>query len=180
MRELHSDDRSRTETAVVNEYLATYGETGTGTLEHPEPEDLNTAFDIKSKFTLDPIATFSGPGAMKVPVGLAAAPIETLATEKPPVARKWPYPCGSSTVEQNYTIDFPRNITVYRVPKGAAYANGGVAYKSKYVLMGRTVTVTRTLTQEHARDVCNDEDNQVWRALVSVVQRDLQEQIFYR
>ena len=180
MREAHADDRSRAETSVVNDYLAMYGQTGSGTLKHPKPEDLDTAFDIESTFTLDPVASFPGPGAMKVPMGLAFAPIETLATDKPLASRKWPFSCGSSMAEQNYTIEFPRNVAIFHLPKGAAYENGGVAYKSKYVLKGRTVAVTRTLTQERTSRVCHDEDNQVWRELISVVQRDLRAQIVYR
>jgi transglutaminase-like putative cysteine protease len=168
------------EAEVVKNLLNRFNETGTGSLDYPDPSLLDQPFWVKSSFRLDPVTNFPGPGALMTPVGLAPGGIANFGVHKPVEKREWQYPCFSRTMEDRYQIEFPANVTVGPMPKGVTYNADGIRFRSFYELSGHSVVVLREIEIQHASDVCTPKDNEAWKAFHAVLQRDLRSQVFYR
>lgn len=172
--------QSTAEEQVVKGLLARFNETGTGSLDYPDPTVLDQSFWVKSSFRLDPVSNFPGPGALMIPVGLSPGGIANFGVHKPVEKRQWNYACISRTLEDRYRIDFPTNTTLGQLPKGVNYHDGGIQYHSSYELSGHFVVVHREIAIQHPHDVCTPQDNEAWKAFHPVLQRDLRSQVFYR
>lgn len=172
--------QSTPEPQVVKGLLQRFNETGSGSIEYEDPNALDKPFWVNSKFQLDPVTNFPGPGALMTPVGLAPGIIAGIANYSPLEKREWPYTCWSRILEDTYRIEFPAKAVLGPLPKGLAYAHNGIVYSSTYVRDGRTVEVHRRLEIQRARNVCTPADNDAWRAFHALLQRDLRAQIFYR
>jgi len=174
------DAQPTPEVQVVKSLLNRFNETGSGSLDYPDPTVLDQPFWVKSTFKLDPVTNFPGPGALMMPVGLAPGGIPNLGINKPLAQRQWAYPCISRSLEDNYRIEFPATVTLGAVPKGVTYQEEGIQYQSTYAQDGHALVVHRTLEVQHARNVCTPKDNAAWKAFHAVLQRDLRSQVFYR
>ena len=97
---------------IVKELLFRFNETGSGSIESVDPEALEEAYWVKSKFTLDALSNVPGRGAVAVPVGLAPGAIAAVGSNKPFPRRFTPFVCRSRTIEENYTITFPKNVVL--------------------------------------------------------------------
>jgi transglutaminase-like putative cysteine protease len=168
------------EEQVVKKLLNRFNETGSGSLDYPDPKLLDQPFWVKSSFKLDPVTNFPGPGALMTPVGLAPGGIATLGTVKPVEKRDWNYPCISRLLDDSYKIEFPDAAVLGELPKGVTYGDAEIHYQSSYQKSGHSVVVHRTLEVQHASDVCSPQDNESWKAFHSVLQRDLRSQVFYQ
>jgi transglutaminase-like putative cysteine protease len=168
------------EARVVKSLLSRFNETGTGSLDYPDPTVLGQAFWVKSSFKLDPVSNFPGPGSLMTPVGLAPGIIANFGVQKPLDKREKPYPCFSRMLEDRYQIEFPSNVTIGQMPEGVSYVGGGIRYRSSYEISGHSVVVHREFEVQHPSDVCTPQDNEAWKAFHAVLQRDLRSQLFYR
>jgi transglutaminase-like putative cysteine protease len=168
------------EAEVVKRLLSRFNETGTGSLDYPDPTVLDQAFWVKSSFKLDPVSNFPGPGSLMTPVGLAPGIIANFGVQKPLDKRESAYPCFSRMLEDRYRIEFPSNVTLGQIPKGVRYDGGGIRYRSSYELSGHSVVVHREFEVQHPSNVCTPQDNEAWKAFHLVLQRDLRSQVFYR
>ena len=175
------DDRSTPANQVARELLISVGETGTGTLENVDPEDIGTPYWINSRFSLDPVASMPGLGALKVPTGLGPGILAHLATHKAS-AQQQPHawPCLSRTVHEHYILDFPTNVRITNIPPPMSYHDGQVSYQAAYRRSGHTTDVDRRLVVDRPTHSCPPEELERWRHFNSVLQRDLRAQIFYR
>jgi hypothetical protein len=124
--------QSSAEQDVVKAILQRFNETGSGSLEYPDPRELNKPFWVKTQFRRDPVTNFPGPGALITPVGLSTGGIFGFGAFKPVAQRLWPWDCYSRVLEDNYQIDFPRTAAVGRLPKGVMYKEAGIQYHSPY------------------------------------------------
>ena len=175
------DDRSAPANQVARQLLINVGETGSGTLENVDPEDIGTPYWINSQFSLDPVASMPGLGALKVPAGLGPGILAHLATHKPPTQQQpHPRPCISRTVHEHYTLDFPTSVRITNIPPPTTYHDGQVNYQAAYRRTGHTVDVDRRLVVDRPTHSCPPEELERWRHFNSVLQRDLRAQIFYR
>jgi transglutaminase-like putative cysteine protease len=172
--------QSSAEPEVVKKLLYRFNETGSGSLEYTDPEALDKPFWIKSKFQLDPVTNFPGPGALMTPVGLAPGGIAGLGINKPVEKRQWQYSCVSRVFEDNYRIQFPTTVVLGELPNGVTYNQAGINYQSTYEKNGQSVVVHRKLQVERPSDVCTPQDNEAWKSFHAVLQRDLRSQVFYR
>lgn len=172
--------QSEPEPQVVKELLRRFNETGTGTLEHADPTDLDSPFWINATFELDPVTNFPGPGALKPPVGLAPGSIAGLGASSPLPTRENDYVCWSRTLDETYRIEFPVGTALGALPKGFTYDRDGVRYSSSYTARGRVVDIRRHLEIQRSGNVCTPANNATWRAFHRLLQRDLRSQIFYR
>jgi transglutaminase-like putative cysteine protease len=172
--------QSTPEVQVVKNLLNRFNETGTGSLEYPDPTVLDQTFWVKSSFKLDPVTNFPGPGALMTPVGLAPGGIASIGTAKPMEQRQWRYACVSRVLEDSYRIVFPKTAILVKLPSGVTYGTASVQYRSTYQQTGHSVLVHRTLKTLHPSDVCTPLDNEEWKAFHAVLQRDLRSQVFYR
>ncbi len=179
-RSARFEGKSTPEEEVVKEILFRFNETGSGSIDHTDPEALDEPYWVKAKFRLDAVSNVPGRGALTVPVGLAPGQIPWTGTNKPLSQRLTPFPCRSFWVEENYTIEFPPNVKLESIPSGAKYNDGAVAYRSIYRKSGQAVSVSRQLILRRDSHVCAPQENELWNAFYKVLQRDLRAQIFYR
>ena len=172
--------KASTEEDVVKELLFRFNETGSGSIEHPDPEDLEAPYWVKSTFTLDAVSNVPGRGAIAMPVGLAPGELAWTGADRPFAQRLTPFKCRSRVVEENYSLTLPKNVVLESSPRGTTYRDGASTYESVYRKTGQTVTVRRKLVAHHASNVCAPEENEQWIRFYKVIQRDLRAQIFYR
>ena len=173
-------DRSYPEDQVVKAILYRFGETGSGSINHVDPEDIDKPYWSEGHFQLDPVANIPGRGAMRIPVGLTPGSLAGMAAYTLAVRQQHPWPCASLAISDSFSIQFPSNVSITSIPDGMAYRDDHIDFQSTYRRVGRQVFVERTLVVEHPSQVCNAEDLEHWRAFHLKLQRDLRSQIFYR
>jgi transglutaminase-like putative cysteine protease len=173
-------DRGDPEDRVVKGLLSRFGETGSGSISHVDPEDIDRPYWIEGRFQLDPVTNIPGRGAMRIPVGLAPGRFAAMAAYRSSPVQLHPWPCGSMTVSESYAIQFPSNVSITDIPDGIAYRDGQIEYRSTYHRVGREVSAERTLVVQRPSQVCNAEDREHWLAFQLQLQRDLRSEIFYR
>jgi transglutaminase-like putative cysteine protease len=179
-RSARFSDTGYPEDQVVRGLLYQFGETGSGSINHVDPEDIDEPYWIEGHYQLDPVANIPGRGAMRIPVGLTPGTLEGLAANTLAVRQQHPWACASLTVSDSYRIQFPSNVSITSIPGGMAYRDDHINFHSTYHRVGRQVLVERTLLVEYPSQVCNAEDQEHWRAFHWKLQRDLRSQIFYR
>ena len=163
----------------VNLVLSQFKETGTGKISPQDPINIAAPYWIDAVFEMDAPSNFPGRGAFKLPVGLSHATVPTLATDPQP-RRTEPFICKSLKAFENYTVEFPSNVTIEEIPEGVRYQSGAYEYESKFTLNGRTLQVDRELTVSYPGSVCAPEEALELKKLQRVLQRDLRQQVFYR
>jgi len=168
------------EKTEVKRLLDRFGETGTGAIEHSDPDDLNEPFVLTSTFVLDPIANVPGPAAMTIPVGLASGKLRGIVTDKPQETFTGPYVCESGTVREFYTLRFAPNIRIQSIPQAMRHKDEAIDYRADYRRSGQTVTVSRELAVQFAGSVCGERDLARWKTFFAKLQRDLRSQVVYR
>lgn len=171
-------DSSLSERMVKNQ-LASFRQTGSGSINTSEVYDLNKPFTTNSKFTLDTIANVPGPGAMTVPVGLAPGELASIANNRPPEKFIFPYSCATRSIMEEYQIQFPKNVKVGKIPQDINYKKGGIEYKAAYLEKDNQVIVTRSLEVQRPGAVCKPEELQKWQDFYKVLIKDMRSQIFY-
>ena len=144
------------------------------------PTDITKPYSIKTNFTLEPLANMPGRGGMPIPVGLAPGEIAWSGSNTPEPESTFPSRCTSRVVEERYVLNFPPNVSIDNIPKGARFRRGDIRYESRFVKDGRKVTVQRTLRVQRVSNVCGVIENRDWLAFYKVLQRDLRSQIIYR
>lgn len=169
-----SEDKDR-----VSARLRNYGETGIGKIIETNPSDLTMPFVENSTFTLDPKSNFPGPGAITIPVGAAIASISNIAKEKPNDALQFPSICYSRTMVENYTLKFPSNVKIKRIPNNVDFKKGPIKYQANYQIKGDEVKVKRLFESNHKSSLCETNFNDVKKETFKILQRDLRSQIFY-
>ena len=173
-REDGADDLDR-----VTRKLSTYGETGAGKITDSNPTDLTMPFVETNYFNLDPKSNFPGPAAMNVPVGVVLSSITSLASEKPIAQVKFPSICYSKNHLENYTIKFPKNVKIKRIPNNVDFKIGPFKYQATYQLKKDELKVRRMFESNHKSSVCGPGFGESRNAVFKVMQRDLRSQIFY-
>jgi len=173
------DKKSEPEEAVVKRLLYRFNETGSGSLEYTDPEDLDRPYWVRAHFSLDPVLNVPGRGALAVPVGLAPGEIASAASDKPLAAPKLPYYCRSKLAEERYVLEFPPSISIEDVPKGTTYRSGAIEYQSKFRRIGQKITVERRLRIQREGPLCGAGDHANWVAFYKVLKSDLRSQIVY-
>jgi len=163
----------------VNQLLSRFKETGTGKISPQDPSNIAAPYWIDAVFEMDAPSNFPGRGAFKLPVGLSHATVPTLAIYPQP-RRTEPFICKSLKAFENYTVEFPNNVTVEEIPESVRYQSGAYEYESKFALNGRTLQVDRELTLSYPGSVCAPEEALELKKLQRVLQRDLRKQVFYR
>lgn len=175
-RELNSkdaDDKDRIDERLRN------GETGTGKIITSNPLDLSKPFNEKATFTIDAKSNIPGPGAMAVPFGIKLTNFNALIFERPKDKLMFPSVCASKTYEENYTLTFPENTKITKVPNNIDYKNPYIEYKATYSNKGNMLNVSRIFKSQHKSSVCADDFNDLRKEAVKIIQRDLRSQIFY-
>ena len=164
---------------IVSDTLISYRESGTGTWKASNPRDLNTPYKEFTTFTLDPISNFPGPAAMTIPVGLTEGKIYLTSYNKPLQKRRFPYQCYGRTYEDNYSLEFPENIKVTRIPNNIKFSKNGLSYEASYEKQGSTILINRKLVAENENMSCEPENEDRKKEFYKLLQQDIRNQIFY-
>ena len=178
-RGVQSAEAGTEDEELARHRLNPVGETGLGKITAGDPFNLAKPFEESTTFTLDPNSNFPGPGAMKIPVGITEGSIARLGRNKPRDTIKFPTACYSNTMEETYTLTFPTNTHITRIPTDVNYQNDSISYKATYRLNDTKVEVFRRYQLENASHVCDASSNARKLAFFKVLQRDLKSQIFY-
>ena len=178
-RDIRANHLDEDDEGLVRRRLSQYGESGTGGISATDPLDLNTPFAEKTAFFLDPISNFPGPGAMRVPYGLSFNMLAQLAKHKPINKLDFPSQCYSFTLENTYSLSFPDNVRITRLPEKIEYQSRNIKYQATYQKRGSKVFVHRLYEEMHPQAICGNDENEQEKAFYSVLQRDLRSQIFY-
>lgn len=171
-------NRTTPEADLVKDLLQRFNETGTGSMEYPDPEKIDQPFSVQSQFQLNPIANIPGRGAITIPVGLAPGSIAWLGADEP-LEKKFDYPCVSRSFFETYSIEFPGNVTLDGVPSGTQFENRIVRYSSTFAAQGQVVEIARKVEINYPGSVCGPVETALWKSFHRVLQRDLRSQIFY-
>lgn len=165
---------------IADSILRRFQESGTGEMTHGDPNDLSINWTVQSKFELDPVINLPGKSAFSVPTGLSPGYIRTIAKKRPFINRRYPYVCGSDRHIEHIELTLPSNVRVTKVPDGLTAEIGSQFYKSVYKLSGRTLSLTRELTEEIRKDICMPSKNDTAERLIMMdaVKSDLRSQIF--
>jgi len=179
-RQAQDSSIGRDDEKIVSEILFSYRESGTGIWKATDPRDLNVPFVETTSFTLDPISNFPGPAAMTVPVGLTEGKIYLTAHSKPLQKREFPYQCYGRTYEDDYSLEFPENTKITKVPSNVKFSKDGLTYEASYILQGHTVLIKRKLIAENKKMSCDPENEDRKKEFYKVLQQDIRSQIFYQ
>jgi len=164
---------------IIANRLLNFGENGYGEINATDPTDFKDAFKEETNFILDPISNFSGQGAMRVPVGLAQGRIFIEGQDKPKDKVNFPFYCGSKTYIEHYTIHFPSNVRVTKIPSNTSFKKDKLIYKADYVHSKNTVDVKRELIYDYPSMSCKPSDQENLKDLFATLRKDLMSQIFY-
>lgn len=181
-RSVQFDNKGTPRKEVITDLLAHYHETGLGGIETPDPDDLDAEWVVKGEFLLDPVSNIPGPGALRIPVGVAPGALFRLALQRyddEPISR--PYPCASRHIEETTQIDFPASVRITRLPAETQFHKGPASYEAHYSLDAEhnRVTVMRKFVSEIKGPLCSAEDDKGLGEVSRVLQRDLRQQVFY-
>lgn len=180
-RSARFSDRGSPENEIVKGLLSRFGETGSGSISHVDPEDIDKPYWIEGRFQLDPVANIPGHGAMQIPVGLAPGKLVGISENKTILGQhQHPWACTSLTISESYSIQFPSNVSITSVPDGVSYRDDQINFQSTYRRAGRQVSVERMLVVQRPFQVCDAKDLEHWNAFHLKLQRDVRSQIFYQ
>ena len=178
-RSIRYGDDQAGEEKVVRDLFYRFNEIGDGKLSYTDPEDLNSAYEVRSTFTLDSIVDATRNGAFRVPVGLAPGRIAAYTSYRPINQRRMPYVCDSHTDEDNYQITVPTQLQITQLPEDTYFNDGERAYQSHYSLDKQVITVQRKLTTQMPSRVCNSEQYEKWKKILTLIRKDQQALIIF-
>lgn len=165
----------------VADALEKFGETGTGRIVTSDVLAVDKPLRITASFTLDPLANMPGQGALRLPSGMVSGHIRagSAPAEKPKEVIHFKWQCVAKTVEEDYQIRFPENVTLTRVPQDVEFIKPPLSFKATYTKEGNTVLVRKRYVASYAASVCGEFENAVWKEFYPVLRRDALAQIFY-
>jgi hypothetical protein len=165
---------------VINDLLAEANETGVGSIQTPDPEDLDASWEVRSDYVLDPLSKVPGPGAFTIPVGVSPGNLFSRSfTKLPPQPRRSKYRCHPETIQDHYTIRFPKNVRITRIPPTVSFAEGHLRYHADYQLRDGVLFIKRRFENRTPSIHCQSADYAVLRRFYKVLQRDMRGQVFY-
>lgn len=164
---------------VVQEILSQNKETGSGSLKHPDPNDLDASWAIEAEFELDPVINMQGLAALQIPVGLTPGRFQILAQVKAESQRRFPKACGSYTHQERIAIELPAEAKLVRLPTPRAHSSTSLTYQSNYEREGHQIILTRHFQAHRPNLVCGAEDDQDFEAFSRVIRQDLRQQLFF-
>lgn len=88
--------------------------------------------------------------------------------------------CGDGTVDENYTYQFPPNLTVLAVPNPVSASTPVQTYTAEYKMDGKTMHIHRSLVDTSPAPVCPAKIDEDYRQLATRIWPDLKAQIVYK
>jgi hypothetical protein len=97
----------------------------------------------------------------------------------PPQPRRSKYRCYPETIQDHYTIRFPKNVRITRIPPTVSFAEGHLRYHANYQLRDGALFIKRRFENRTPSIHCQSADYAVLRRFHKVLQRDMRGQVFY-
>jgi hypothetical protein len=94
--------------------------------------------------------------------------------------RRFPAACGSVSHKEDIELQLVPGIQVERIPTNVQFAKGPLRYEARYELKDQTLRVRRFYAAERQKSVCNELDEQQWGEFLSVLKRDMRQQVFVK
>jgi hypothetical protein len=116
---------------------------------------------------------------MTIPVGLTEGKIYLTAHSKPLQKREFPYQCYGRTYEDDYSLEFPENTKITKIPSNIKFSKDGLSYEASYIKQGRIILIKRKLIAENEKMSCAPENEDRKKEFYKVLQQDIRSQIFY-
>jgi hypothetical protein len=171
---------NRDQEEIINGLLERFQERGEGSFKAGNPKDLDTSWQVVSKFELNPVVNVPGPSAMTVPVGIAPGYLREISSSTVPKSRRFPATCRSVRYVEQTELEFPRQLMVQRIPKSVNFKSGALQYQATYSLKGKTLTIKRQYSSNRPASSCDASDDKNWTAISEVMQHDMRNQIFFK
>jgi hypothetical protein len=171
---------NRDQEEIINGLLERFQERGEGSFKAGNPKDLDTSWQVVSKFELNPVVNVPGPSAMTVPVGIAPGYLREISSSTVPKSRRFPASCRSVRYVEHTELEFPRQLMVQRIPKSVNFKSGALLYQASYSLKGKTLTIKRQYSSNRPSSSCDASDDKNWTAISEVMQHDMRNQIFFK
>jgi transglutaminase-like putative cysteine protease len=174
-----SDNDDKKET--INAYFSKFLESGVGDfVAFGDVRALIEPMWMESTYVLDPVSNVPGPGAMRIPVGLAPGSINKLSHYRPSSDSTFPYLCGSESIEENYEISFPEGVRITHIPQSVDVTEGANTYRASYEQVSPSlIKIQRVFISDRDTMLCPSEEYDKWAKLFPVIRRDVISQIFY-
>ncbi|MFM0737187.1 DUF3857 domain-containing protein [Paraburkholderia xenovorans] len=168
------------EKEIAERVLATTGQSGSGSFSHNDARDLTQPFALSTQFELPAYAAVPGPGAMRVPRGLAALfDIAGACDAFGPEERKLPLIFSGRSMSETVELTLPDGVKVASVPEPLKLTSPFGTYTSSYSRTGQQITVTRSLEITTRGPVVEPADYPALRAMVLAIRRDLNTPLMY-
>jgi transglutaminase-like putative cysteine protease len=165
----------------IKDYFYGFREAGVGDFPaFGDPKALVEPMWMESTFVLDPVSNVPGPGAMRIPVGLAPGSINNLSHYRPSSDSTFPYLCGSEYIEENYEISFSEGVRITHIPQSVDVTEGANTYRANYEQVSPLmIKIQRVFISDRDVMLCPREEFDKWAKLFPVIRRDVISQIFY-
>ena len=166
----------------VRKMFRSGGHLGSGTLKAEDAGERLPAYRYASDFEVLGLLPLPAAGAFTVyPLLVNPAPVSTFVTDNGPE----PDPasertCGSGRSSEEYVFTLPTSVVVLSLPPNVKFTEGAVSYTAVYALKDNVLTVTRTLDDRTAGNVCSPAVLAAKHALAAKVMADLQGQVVYK
>jgi hypothetical protein len=93
---------------------------------------------------------------------------------------RFPYLCGSESIEENYEISFPEGVRITHIPQSVDVTEGANTYRASYEQVSPLmIKIQRVFISDRDTMLCPSEEYDKWAKLFPVIRRDVISQIFY-
>lgn len=166
---------------AVKYWLKSAGLEGRGELEVPPIDAATGAYQVRARLVLKDFLQNPEAGAFLLrpilngPTSLAAI-AGNVFDEAPERAQA----CKGGTVSEEHTIELPPAMKVLHLPKSREFTQGELRYQARYASAGNKITLTRSLSERVARNVCSPAMLLEQQGVLRQIGRELRSQVLYQ
>lgn len=169
------------EDLLIRRVLQSSGFTGTGTLIKSDSQELSDSYAYGFKYHLNNAVNLPGPGACAIgPAIPSMHPVAEAVSGLNLPERTLDFGCFGDVSSEEYTIQFPANVTITALPKDVHLTGSVEKYDATYRRDGNTVTVVRRFEDRTKGPVCTPEDDKLYRPIAREILKDLKAQILFQ
>lgn len=172
-------DYNKDQQRLINRLLNRFFETGSGEMTYADPGLLDLPWETTATYTLDPVVNLPGQGALILPTGVSPGKLRAMSIYTPPKMRRFPAQCGSAQYVESYSMRFPRTVRVFHVPQDLHFKSDTLQYEAQYVFKNHVLSAKRQLIADRKGRLCDSQDDAEWRAMTTVLKRDLRQQVLF-
>lgn len=162
---------------LVQQILSTYGQSGSGVIEHDSLQGNANTFKSTVKGHTDNLVNLPGPTGVPTLSSLAGGIAHNVFSFISENERTQAFTCLSGEVSEVARMEFPGKVKVLAVPKAVSLKQTGFDYRSTYVKKANTVLITRHYTFTKPDALCTPQDFAAMKPAIEGMVNDLKSQI---